>query len=73
MPSCAGSLRDALDAWDEGDEQLASFGAAAKRAGLGLNPLWHRRPRGEVRGAFCHWSADLSIFEVVPSSEAGAL
>ena len=57
-------LREQVSAWDEADPLLADFLGAASRAGLSVTPLWTQRPHGEVRGAFCHWTADLSIFEV---------
>ena len=67
-------LQEQVDRWDEADPLLDDFLKAASQAGLATVPLWSERPVGEVRGSFCHWSADLSIFEVVlQDSRAGVL
>lgn len=54
-----------LTRWDEGDEHLDEFRAAADDEGLSIAALWSQRPAAAQRGHFRYWSADLSIIEVV--------
>lgn len=62
-------LRDDLKNWDEADEHLESLKAAALAEGLVLRPLWSKRPECVQRNEFRSWTADLSVFEVLLSSE----
>ena len=57
--------RDELGSWDEGDEHIESFKAAARAEGLALRPLWSKRPECVQRNEFRSWTADLSVFEVL--------
>ena len=57
-------LRGAVP-WDEGDDVLRMFIAAAAKRGMSVRHLEGERPRpvGED-DLFTHWSADLALLEV---------
>ena len=59
-------LRVQLDGWLDGDTPFGLFVRAAERWGLSVKPLaCERTSRGELRGQFCHWGYDVSVFEVL--------
>jgi len=59
-------LHASLSDWLEGDDDFRAFTEAATRWGLAVQPLhWQRSSRGEMRGQFCLWGHDVSVFEVL--------
>ena len=58
-----------IQTWEEHDGALAAFAAVAASQGLALELLEAERPMSEVNGAFRRWTADISLFEVVSTSE----
>jgi len=60
-----GLLRAPLEDWLEGDQVFSQFVESAERWGLSAVPLlWERTATGDVRGQFCHWGYDVSVFEL---------
>lgn len=58
---------DRLQHWEEGDPVIEEFKHALAAVGLVVVPLKTIRPRCVMRGAFASWSADVTIFEVIPA------
>lgn len=58
------ALGETLSRWDTGDDVLDAFKHELDKHGLELSLVRSERPTAEVRGAFRHWSADISVVEV---------